>query len=528
MSFQRALVECTVLSLQDPNVFYPCCKNCFCKMDEEPLDRTRFKCFRCGYRCVGAHLEYRSLEKSGRKLERSLQSKLLMRAVENCFVSRHLVFGIKVTDSQSCPWSTNYKRGTSDGNDMAQFIATQLIFPKVTGPEVSSVLSYYQLLHREAIEHPLESADNSTRVLTALPWIPQNSPAGSFSNITLSRLFAHPLERSQHGDGSVNPTPPWQQSLGLVTSSGQQKEEETLTASDHQKSTAKEEEQSTLFDTPPFSLCSPDRNVIQTPILKHSIPQVSKCHDSKQADDSLVSRPLVWDDMPFSESLTAFFNEGDKYFYTTNQCVPPCTSDKKAPGWISANGTIMSAPNEEIEGYDCSLDLFGVNTTGPREDDVKPTRVQRGIEKVDATKTPDAITHQNSAQWNFIPSCQSTPICRTRPSSSHSLHTTQKRFTSKRRLKKQPFAIQRNVLNGKMTPEPNWSFCNEPLSQSEDNSVTVPLPSAELKVENDFSKDKMMSDGETPFDKSKNGVTTNRSLFKEKECDWSRDLFLDL
>ncbi|XP_077477820.1 uncharacterized protein ddias isoform X2 [Stigmatopora argus] len=468
------------------------------------------------------------LEKSGRELERSLQSKLLMRAVENCFVSRHLVFGIKVTDSQSCPWSRDYNPGASGSKDMAQFTATQLIFPKVTGPEVSSVLSYYQLLRREAKEHHLESADNPTRILTALPWIPQNSPAGSFNNITLSRLFPHPLERSQHGDGSVTPTPPWQQSLGLLTSSGQQKEEETLIACDHQKSTVKEEKQSTLFDTPPFSLSSPDRNVSKTPILKHSIPQVSKCHDYRQADDSLVSRPLVWDDMPFSESLTAFLNEGDKYFYATNQCIPPCTSNKKAPGWISANGTIASAPNEESgEGYDCSLDLFGVNTTGPREDDVKPTRIQTRIERVDAPKTPDMITHQNSPQWNFIPSCQSTP--RTRPPSSlHSLHTTQKRFTSKRRLKKQPFAIQRKVLNGKMTPECNWTFWDEPPSQSEDNSVTVPPPPAEFKVENDLSKDKMLSNGETPFDKSKNGVTTNRSLFKEKECDWSRDLFLDL
>ncbi|XP_057693943.1 uncharacterized protein ddias [Corythoichthys intestinalis] len=582
MSVRRALVECTVLSLQDSCVFYPCCKDCFCRMDEEPQDTTRSKCSKCAYSCVRDHLEHRYrlsllvtrdmsifgvtvfgsclnpffgmpatqfqrlLENSDGASEKSLRSKFLVRAVENCFVSRHLVFGIKVTDSQNCPWSRDYNPGASASKDMAQFTATQLIFPKATGQEVRSVLSYYQaILCKTEERRQLESDElhESRRILTTLPWIPQNSPARSFNNITLSRLFPHSLQRSQHDEGSLTPTPPWQQSLGLVTSSAEQEEEENRAVCDDNKSTDKEQRRNTFFDTPPFSFCSPGRNVRSASILNHFIPRVSTCQDSKQPDDSLVSRSLVWEDFPFSESLSAFLNEEDKY--NTNECIPASTSNKKVPvGKNSTDVTITSVPTEECEEvYNCSLDLFGVSSTNPHDDDVKRPRLQKCIKRVNDPDVPscDMITHRDYPQCDFIPSCQSTPICRTRPSSSsHSLSTTRHtRNTSKRRFRKHHLVIQRNILIGKTTPEHEWSFCDVPLSQSEDNSVIVPPIPAELKVEIDRSKEKMLPhltqteqrdvsepDRNTLYDHTIDGVTVNGSLFMDKECDWSRDLFL--
>lgn len=43
MSVRRALVDCVVLSLQDTCVLYPCCKDCFSRIDVEQQDKTRYE-----------------------------------------------------------------------------------------------------------------------------------------------------------------------------------------------------------------------------------------------------------------------------------------------------------------------------------------------------------------------------------------------------------------------------------------------------------------------------------------------------
>uniref|UniRef100_A0A3Q1EI48 DNA damage induced apoptosis suppressor n=3 Tax=Acanthochromis polyacanthus TaxID=80966 RepID=A0A3Q1EI48_9TELE len=59
MTVRRALVDCAVLSLQDTCVFYPSCKGCFSRIDVEQQDTTRYRCFRCGYRCLKEQVDYR-------------------------------------------------------------------------------------------------------------------------------------------------------------------------------------------------------------------------------------------------------------------------------------------------------------------------------------------------------------------------------------------------------------------------------------------------------------------------------------
>ncbi|XP_037103427.1 uncharacterized protein ddias [Syngnathus acus] len=596
MSVRRALVDCTVLSLQDPCVFYPCCKNCFCRMDVEPRNTTRSRCSRCAYNCERYHLEYRYrlsvlvtrdtsifgvtvfgsclnpffgipatqfqrvLENSDGPGEASTGSKLLARAVEDCFIGRHLVFGIKVTDSQSCPWLGDRNPGASGGKDMPQFTATQLIFPKVAGLEGHSVLRCYQCLLRKAEEHQRESVDSnkSRGIMTTLPrQIPQDSPASSFNNVTLSRLFSHSLHRSRHHDGSLTPTPPWQQSLGLVTSSAEQEEEEKdCCTSDDNQSTAKG--QCTFFDTPPFSLCSPARNIIDsslkllTPAIPPRVnyPLVSECQASRQPEDSLLSRSLVWEDLPFSESLTAFFNEQDKYFDTTkdnnllNESISACTNTTKAPGSKSRILTDIAntkALNEEGEGvYNCSLDLFSLSSVDLCEEIVQPPRSQKRVKTAtEAHKTPSRdITHwDHSLCLDFIPSSQSTPNVRICPSSSspHPLSSQRLKNISKRRFKKHCLAIQGGIRNGKPASE-----CDTPRRWSEDDFVIVPPTPAKLKVENDCSQEKMPSHlvvtkrcdaagfgGIAQLDHTIKEMPANVSLFKDEACDWSRDLFSD-
>ncbi|XP_019722161.1 uncharacterized protein ddias [Hippocampus comes] len=597
MSVQRALVDCTVLSLQDPCVFYPCCKNCFCRMDVESRDTTRSSCSRCAYSCVRDQLEYRYrlsllvtrdtsifgvtvfgsclnpffgipatqfqrvLEKSDGPFEASTRSKVLARAVEDCFVSRNLVFGIKVTDSKSCPWSKDHNPDAFDHKDMAQFTATQLIFPKVAGLEGHSVLRYYRLLRR-AEEHQRESVDpnKSCGILTTPRLqIPQDSAVGSFNNITLSRLFSHALQRSQHHDGSLTPTPPWQQSLGLVTSSAEQEEEEEdcCTCDDNQ-STGKEKGRSTFFDTPPFSLCWPAENA-NSSILNHvtpskpsrvNYPLASESQASRQQNDSPVTCSLVWEDLPFSESLTAFLNEEDKYFSMIrdknlpNESISTCSNNTKAPGSkfrISAdvaNTRVLNEDSEEI--YNCSLDLFGLSSVDPREEDVQPPRHQKFVKGATVHNTPSRgmTTHRDYPQClDFIPSSQSTPIVRMRPSSSSSypLSSTRHKNFSKRRSRKHSLAILGGILNRKLVSE-----CDAPQSQSEGHFVIVLPTPAELKVENGSSqenppsdpaqpkhRDAAVCDRNTQLDHTVNEMAAHASLFKDQTYDWSRDLFSD-
>ncbi|XP_061524266.1 uncharacterized protein ddias [Phycodurus eques] len=588
MFVRRTLVDCTVLSLQDLCVFYPCCNVCFCRMDVEPQDTTRSRCSRCAYSCLRDHLDYRYrlsllvardmsifgvtvfgsclnplfgipatqfqrlLENSDVPPEPSTRSKLLTRAVEDCFVGRHLVFGIKVTDSQSCPWSGDSHPGASGSKEMAQFTATQLIFPKAAGLEGRSVLSYYRLLLQKPEERQRESADpeKSCGILTTPPLqIPQDSPDSSFNNITLSRVFSHSLQRSQHHDGSLTPTPPWQQSLGLITSSAEQeREEEDGCTRDDNKSTAKEQRQNTYFDTPPFSLCSPARNAQNASILDHLTPSlpllvnnplVSECQTSRQPDDSLVLDSLVWEDLPFSESLTAFLNEEDKYFDNLpNESISACTDNTKAPGSKCladvVTTCVLNEDSEEV--YNCSLDLFGISSVESREEDVQLPRHQKCAKRAHKTPSGNMTTNLDCPHClDFIPSSQSTPIVRrTYPSSfcSQPLSSARHGNFSKRRVRKNRLAIQGRILNGKIACE-----CDMPLTQAEDNYVVVPPTTAELKVENEHSQEKTLSHlaqtkqcdvpGETQLDQTSNEMTANGSPFKNQTCDWSRDLFSD-
>ncbi|XP_061670503.1 uncharacterized protein ddias isoform X2 [Syngnathoides biaculeatus] len=550
-------------------------------MDVEHQDTARSRCSKCSYSCLRDHLDYRYrlsllvtrdtsifgvtvfgsclnplfgvpatqfqrlLENSDVPPEGSTRSKLVAKAIEDCLVGRHLVFGIKVRDSQWCPWSGDRHQGASGSKEMAQFIATQLIFPKAAGLGNDSVLGYFRLLLRKAEERRQESNDpeKSCAIPTTPPSrIPQDSQASSFNNITLSRVFPHSLERSQRHDDSLTPTPPWQQSLRLITSSAEQEREETdYRTRDDDRPTAKEQKWNTFFDTPPFSPCSPARNVPNAPTRDHLTPSlpllvnkplVSDC----QPDDSLVLRSLVWEELPFSESLTAFLNDEDKYFETTQNSLPnkaACTDNP--PGSKSFAGVVNTEVlNEDSEQvYNCSLDLFGISSVEPHKEDVE---LQMCVKK--AHKIPSGNIKSYYPQCpDFIPSSQSTPIVRrTYPSPSCSQRlsfTTPKNFL-KRPCRKRCFAIQGGIVTGK-TPREH----DTPLSQGVDDYV-VPHTSPEFKVENDHSQEETQSylskakrcevarcETETELDQTSNEMTANGSTCKDKTCDWSRDLFSD-
>ncbi|XP_018522523.1 DNA damage-induced apoptosis suppressor protein [Lates calcarifer] len=396
MSVRRALVDCAVLSVQDACVFYPCCKGCFSRIDVEQQDSTRCKCFKCGYRCLRERVDYRyrlslrvardrcifgvtvfgtclnpffGIDASGlqRLVENlegpvgaSTRAKLLVKAVEDCFIGRHFIFGIKVTGAESGLCFGEPAANGSSSKDTVQFIASQMILPNAAGLRGCTVVSYYRILLQRAAEYEQGSTDpsKSSRPPETLLLIPHCSSGSSFSNATFSAsgLLSQSPQRSQHQGSNLTPTPPWQQSLGLITSSAEQEEDcstqdsggENSQQTDNNKTphnvprgclgNHKATMDSTLspllsfkcnsYNSPSFAKyphTSFEKAVRNTPILdtwfspsqprhKNDLPVSYKAKEcpTRRLTKTLLSSSLAWEDLPFSESLTAFLCEENK------------------------------------------------------------------------------------------------------------------------------------------------------------------------------------------------------------------------
>lgn len=156
--------------------------------------------------------------------------------------------------------------------------------------------------------------------------------------------------RSQLQDRSLTPTPPWQQSLGLITSSAEQDEDcgtqdsggENSFAADYSKTphhalksfldNHEFPEETTLspllchnrlsFST--HSNLSIEKRFVNTPTLdpwfspsesvKKCLPLSSNTKEfcCAQLAETFSSGSLAWDDLPFSESFSEFFCEKDR------------------------------------------------------------------------------------------------------------------------------------------------------------------------------------------------------------------------
>lgn len=161
MSNTRALLSCTVLSLQDSTFVYPSCNSCLSRINQETSKRA--SCARCGFSCDLQKVDYRyrlsvkvsrnqdifgvtvfggclnsffgitagdlqkfiELEKSNGK--QNIQQ-LLIKAVEDCFIGRCVVFGLKVSCDDVTTWSAN-KQTSSLVVKSRQLVACQIISP---------------------------------------------------------------------------------------------------------------------------------------------------------------------------------------------------------------------------------------------------------------------------------------------------------------------------------------------------------------------------------------------------------------
>ncbi|KAM8876800.1 DNA damage-induced apoptosis suppressor protein [Synchiropus picturatus] len=261
------LLDCTVLSLRDARVYYPCCKGCCCRIEPDVRDTSRWRCARCGYSCARELVDYRyrlsvrvtrdqrifgitvfgpclnpyfgipacGLKRLVESLEgpseATMRSTVLARAVEDCFIGRCFFFGIKGTDPGVMPWSSLLNKGR-DGP--VHLTASQMILPVPTGLSGCSVVSYYRRLLQKTAEFELISADPSKslrRPVSALLLTPQ-SPHPKALSIS---SFACSLPSLQHHNSSLSSTLPWQQSPGLVTSSAESSFEDFVDRDHHHR-----------------------------------------------------------------------------------------------------------------------------------------------------------------------------------------------------------------------------------------------------------------------------------------------------
>lgn len=166
-------------------------------------------------------------------LESFSKSTLLMKAVEDCFIGKHFIFGIKVqlqffwtmesnpklgstsqlmlcrvsqiTERDSEPWV-----GRTNGpcsNDKVQLIATQMILPKAAGLGGCTVLNYYQTILRKATEYEQLTTDPcKTLKLPGKPLllIPHDSLTSGFTNEALCSSDFLSLSLLRYGINHVN------------------------------------------------------------------------------------------------------------------------------------------------------------------------------------------------------------------------------------------------------------------------------------------------------------------------------------
>uniref|UniRef100_W5MFC9 DNA damage induced apoptosis suppressor n=1 Tax=Lepisosteus oculatus TaxID=7918 RepID=W5MFC9_LEPOC len=159
---RRVLISGSVLSLQDPCVLYPCCQNCVSRLFINKSGFHRCICKKCGFICGVDDVKYRYRLSFGvarnsdifgvavfgscldpyfgvsagflhrfmedlKKDAGDMVHTLLIQAVKDCFVGRHFIFGIKVSDEHdlyfnSCPVS-------NPENTPHLFVACQIALP---------------------------------------------------------------------------------------------------------------------------------------------------------------------------------------------------------------------------------------------------------------------------------------------------------------------------------------------------------------------------------------------------------------
>ncbi|KAK6486076.1 DNA damage-induced apoptosis suppressor protein-like isoform X1 [Huso huso] len=255
MNGKRIPIDGSVLSVQDSCFFYPSCQNCMSRLTR---NHNRCACIKCGYTCEADNVHYRyrlslqaaqksevfsvtvfggcldplfgvtagflqryseGLKKDARDPQNDRVHSLLTQAVEDCFIGRSFIFGVKFSRKQARIHTSYTKRilqtSLNTYGSPKQLVACQIAVPN-TAVLGCTVISYFKALLQSvnlgnvlSVSQPLGSSPaaedlHSPEVCSSL----ESSLADS------GQSFTQPSK----GDSFQGP---WQQSLGLITSSAE-------------------------------------------------------------------------------------------------------------------------------------------------------------------------------------------------------------------------------------------------------------------------------------------------------------------
>lgn len=241
----------------------------------------------------------------------------------------------------------------------------------------------------------------------------------------------------------LTPTPPWQQSLGLVTSSAEQEEdEEEGCTQEGDKSTAPH---------PALRGCKENYKVTEEELaplllLEHSVyggpsfekyPNLSvedgagndpglntwfsssQCGQKRcspkakefsagQLTRTFLSSSLAWDDLPFSESLTAFLCEENKDFDIDSDtkliCVSVQGKEEKARNHLGNTSLIRETScqgNAQIPGRHLQMLLDVTNTPaakGVGRHDSSSQECKHPVQRVSRSQTRNVFSHEHNQE----------------------------------------------------------------------------------------------------------------------------------
>ncbi|XP_030638178.1 uncharacterized protein ddias [Chanos chanos] len=247
MTSKRILISGTVLSLQDKHVFYPSCKNCFSRLRIQRL-KSRSECHKCGFSCEPQHAAYRyrlllkvsrnrdifnvtvfgsclnhlfgtsadGLQRLVAELEKTQSSEhikqLFSKAVEDCFIGRCFIFGIKISCIQR---EENFLSKKASWLDLkthrGQFVANQIISSSDAAVGIT-VAAYLESL--------LQADSALSSAYVPLRHEEEEEVLNSFEYTLPSSWRSH----SEHSKGVITLQSPWQKLPGICLSPSQQQE----------------------------------------------------------------------------------------------------------------------------------------------------------------------------------------------------------------------------------------------------------------------------------------------------------------
>ncbi|XP_048840239.1 uncharacterized protein ddias isoform X2 [Brienomyrus brachyistius] len=232
----------------DSCVSYPCCQNCSSKLHRNQTEQ-RYRCQKCGFACeienvshryklslkvardcdifgltlfgsclnphfgASADCLQRLLEESKAECSQTDVQQLLTKAVDDCFVGRCFLFGIKMPDfdvdgstSTSNSFSSSLKRIKISGS----FIASRMILPN-SAVISCSVVTYFKKLFQAAQLSEFSVSQQPRKLLDTQH---HNSTILNSCECTLA---SHGGSHSQRTSGTHNDPGYFQQSLGIIT-----------------------------------------------------------------------------------------------------------------------------------------------------------------------------------------------------------------------------------------------------------------------------------------------------------------------